>query len=165
MSEFDLHATEYTEALDRGLTYAGESHEFFARGRLTWLSTCLARLGVRPRKVLDFGCGIGNGTLLLLDILEPMHVVGVDVSSLSLDIARRRHSGVQVDYLLASDYTPDATFDLVVCNGVFHHISPLERRSAIDMISATLRPGGAFFFLGKQPVESGRASCDETDPV
>src|SRR5215813_11170543 len=39
---------------------------------------------------LDLGCGTG-GNLGLLDTVNPSLVVGLDISSIALDIARRRH--------------------------------------------------------------------------
>ena len=60
MSEFDEYAADYDAALNRGLSLTGESKEYFAMERVKWVSRCLADLGARPSRVLDFGCGTGG---------------------------------------------------------------------------------------------------------
>jgi hypothetical protein len=69
MSGFDSYAHDYDAALNRGLAVSGEDKEFFARGRVFWLSLCLKELQFVPEVVLDFGCGIGTATPLFYDLL------------------------------------------------------------------------------------------------
>ena len=84
MTDFDVYAADYEQALNRGLAASGESSEHFASGRISWLAHCLVEYNLRPRKVLDYGCGTGNATSLFLDTLGAERVVGVDLSAKSL---------------------------------------------------------------------------------
>ena len=40
-AEFDRYAAEYDAALANGLAASGEEKEYFARGRVNWLTRCV----------------------------------------------------------------------------------------------------------------------------
>lgn len=153
--EFDQHADNYDDELNEGLRVSGETKEFFAERRITWLASCCAELGFRPQSVLDYGCGTGGATGLLFRYLSAASVVGLDQSSASLDIARGTHGDAATRYLMPVEYTPDGSVDLVFTNGVFHHIPPPGRRSAVDFIAACLRPAGLLAFWENNPLNPG----------
>ena len=94
-------------------------------------------------KVLDLGCGTG----LCGPLLKPMavHLIGVDLSSNMLEMARKRQV---YDDLVCSDITPylqghDA-FDLVVAADVFIYVGALE--AVFAAASQAMRSGGVFAF-------------------
>src|SRR4051812_9926026 len=150
---FDCAHSEYDRALDRGLSLSGEHREYFAQGRVSFLRECLAGLGDRPLRALDFGCGAGETAPILRRTLN-VDVVGVDTSSTLLDAARgARHEGVR--FTLREELAPDASFDLAYCNGVFHHIPVAERGAAIAYLRDSLRPGGVFAFWENNPWNPG----------
>ncbi len=151
MTDFDVYAADYEQALNRGLAASGESSEHFASGRISWLAHCLVEYNLRPRTVLDYGCGTGNATSLFLDTLGAERVVGVDLSAKSLEVARERHRDLPAQFCLADEYEPSGTVDLVFCNGVFHHIPRAERREVAKYIARCLRPGGLFAFWENNP--------------
>lgn len=153
-SEFDAYAAEYDAVLARGLSISGEDKNYFARGRVAWLVCCLARIHKHPRTALDFGCGTGSATPFLLDMLKLRSLVGVDASIQSLAIAQRTH-GNYAQFVPLAEYRPEGLFDLVFCNGVFHHISPDGRVAAVDTIYSSLRPGGVFAFWENNPWNPG----------
>ena len=68
-SQFDTYAKDYEAALQDGLRYTGEDAAYFARGRIEWLADRLRRCGADSLRVLDFGCGTGSATPLLLEVL------------------------------------------------------------------------------------------------
>ncbi len=152
---FDSYAGNYDEALNEGLAVSGENKEFYARGRVEWLAGCLARLGERPREIMDFGCGTGSGVPFLLGLSADCRVTGVDVSAGSLEVARKTHGSARAQFALVSEYPPAATMDLAFCNGVFHHIPVEQRAGAIDFVYRSLRPGGIFAFWENNPWNPG----------
>jgi SAM-dependent methyltransferase len=153
--EFDQYAGDYDAALSEGIGISGEAKEFFARGRITWLKNCLERMGGAPSVVMDFGCGTGDSAPLLLGLLKADSVLGVDVSPESIKVARRSHGGARARFLLLDQYQPDATIDLVFCNGVFHHIPPELRADALGYVYRSLQPGGLFAFWENNPLNPG----------
>lgn len=153
--EFDRHADTYDAELNQGLSVSGEDKEYFARGRVQWLLHCITQLGQQPRSAIDYGCGVGDTTFLVRDLLKLSSVVGLDVSQRSLELARHRHAGKECSFLTFDEYVPKADVDLVYCNGVFHHIPVAARASAVDYILKCLRPGGLFALWENNPWNPG----------
>lgn len=150
---FDRYATSYDHALARGLAVSGEGRHFFARGRISWLATGLRHLGHEPRGILDFGCGDGESTALLLRSFAPAHVVGTDVSEALLARARQEHAGPC--FLPVKELPAEGRFDLVYCNGVFHHIRPEEQPVAVQFIRERLEAGGLLCLWENNPWNPG----------
>jgi SAM-dependent methyltransferase len=153
-AEFDKYATNYDIALERGLVLTGEPKEYFAESRVNWLAGCLRALSEAPKQVMDFGCG-GSGTALLLDILKPEFVIGLDTSEKLLESARQNCRSQQSRFLLTHEYQPAEQIDLAYCNGVFHHIPPKDRAEALDYIWRSLRSGGLFALWENNPWNPG----------
>lgn len=141
--EFDQFAEGYEGEIGRWVALTGESREHFARARIEWTRMALAEYGIF-RLAMDFGCGTGLSTPLLVDLFGAKIAIGLDVSSKSLDIARRTIPATKASFSLIDEYQPAGDFDLVFCNGVFHHILPEERLASIAYIKKSLRPGGIF---------------------
>ncbi len=153
--KFDGFAKDYDAALMRGVSVSGESKDFFARGRLLWLKRCLHRLSFAPQRVLDYGCGTGSATPFLREILGASAILGVDVSAQSLEVARKTYRATGAEFKTIGDFQPDESFDLVFCNGVFHHIPLDARAGCIDYIRRCLRPGGIFALWENNPWNPG----------
>jgi SAM-dependent methyltransferase len=153
--EFDNFAQSYDDDLNRALAASGETKEFFARGRVQHLALCLRDFGLRPRSVLDYGCGIGNTSPLFRELLNAESVTGVDVSVRSLEVANEQLSSDGFAFATFEQYIPNASIDVVYCNGVFHHIPLDQRDAAVDYIWHCLRPGGIFGFWENNPWNPG----------
>lgn len=151
---FDRFAAEYEAELERGLRLSGEDSAHFARERCRWLRGCLERLGLVPRRVLDFGCGTGGAIPHLLAELGAESVVGSDVSAASLAVARRRAGDDRVSFADPAQL-PAGGFDLVHVNGVLHHVDPAERPAVLEAIAAALRPGGVLALWENNPWNPG----------
>lgn len=95
-AEFDEHAESYEESLESALEVSGENRDYFAAGRMRFLSGLLARAGRKAGEVLDFGCGTGNGLPHAREFLKPERVTGADVSAASVEIARRRFPEIEL---------------------------------------------------------------------
>jgi len=153
-AEFDRFADNYDECLNDALAASGETKEFFAQARVEWLARCLKQYGHAARHALDYGCGTGDTTQLLRELLGSESVLGLDVSTLSLERARARHGG-HARFQTFAEYSPDGSVDVAYCNGVFHHIPVAERTDAIRYISRCLRPGGLFGLWENNPWNPG----------
>jgi len=152
--DFDEYASTYDAALGRGLGVSGESKEYFARERVAWLARRLKERGIRPHSVLDFGCGTGSAIPFFRELLAVEEILGIDDSVASLEVAdRSRASGVR--FMLREEFQPKESFDLVFCNGVFHHVPPTERPAVVETIRRALRPGGLFALWDNNPWSPG----------
>jgi SAM-dependent methyltransferase len=152
---FDVYADDYDVALARGISVSGEKKDHFAQCRIEWLRDCLKLFSAPVTVLMDFGCGTGSTSRLFFDILGVEHFVGTDQSPKCLEVAKREHGSERAQFLLFDDYQPCSQFDLVFCNGVFHHIPPAERGEAIDYVLRSLRPGGLFAFWENNPWNPG----------
>lgn len=112
------------------------------------LATIRARLdsGFEPRRVLDFGCGVGRLTIPLARLAG--EVVGVDISESMLALARRHCEEARLAnvHLLRSDDSltgVEGVFDLVHSYIVLQHV-PVARGEAIfRALVDRVAPGGA----------------------
>lgn len=150
-AEFDKFARDYEEQFKPWLRIAGASREHFARSRLEWLAFLLSEEGMRPRRVMDFGCGTGISLPLLKEILHAEQVIGLDASEESLAVASESFGSESVQLATPTQYLPCQDLDLVFCNGVFHHIMVAERTEAVEYLYRSLRPGGIFAMWENNP--------------
>jgi len=154
-SEFDAFAGNYDAALHRGISLSGENKDYFIEGRVRWLHRCLTDLGQLPNapSILDYGCGTGSAFPQLKATFQASRVVGVDVSTAELELARR-------DYPWAEAYVPEAipadlSADIAYTNGTFHHIPPDQRPAALQAIHRGLKPGGFLALWENNPWNPG----------
>lgn len=101
--------------------------------------------GFVPRRILDFGCGVGR--VLIPFAMGAEEVVGLDVSRAMLQEAQRNCDEQQVHNvkLLVSDDALSAlngTFDLIHSSIVFQHIPVVRGRVIFANLLRHLRPGG-----------------------
>jgi len=154
-AEFDQFADTYDSDLNQALSVSGENKDYFARARVEWLTKRLRRVGINARSAMDYGCGIGDTTVLVRESLNLDRIVGLDVSSRSVELAGQKHGSAQCSFQTFDQYTPQANIDLVYCNGVFHHIPVAQRTASLRFIKDSLRPGGIFALWENNPWNPG----------
>lgn len=97
--------------------------------------------------VLDFGCG----TLTLSIMMKQQHpaafITGIDVDKKIIAIAE--HKRLQAGLAIRLDLYdggyfpyPNETFDKVVSSLVFHHLTTIQKKQAINEIFRVLKPDG-----------------------
>ena len=148
---FDQYAAAYEQALTNAISVSGEGREYFAEGRVAWLKRCLAWIKMSPRGILDFGCGDGATTPILMAQLDGNYAIGTDVSLKSLEVARKTLR-LEIDHFASiAEFEPAANLDLAYCNGVFHHIALAQRAAALKIVNDSLRVGGLFALWENSP--------------
>ncbi len=118
--------------------------------RWNWVAAYNFCTGQKPHKqdirILDAGCGTGVGTEYLVHLNPQASVVGIDLSSGALDVARercRRSGAERVEFHHLSLYDVgqlEGEFDLINCVGVLHHLPDPIR--GIQALAPKLAPGG-----------------------
>ena len=149
---FDL-AEEYTEMLNRGIRLSGESQDFFIEGRLRELSRALPDLN--PRRILDFGCGLGKTAASLARIYPNAEILGIDTAENAIAFAEKTYGSSRISFRPLDGFSERRTFDLAYCNGVFHHIAPAERAGALNLVRRALKPRGFFSLFENNPWNPG----------
>ena len=99
----------------------------------------------RPRRALDFGCGVGRCLIPLAEVAD--EAVGLDISESMLDEARRNcdeRGPRNVELLLSDDRLSklQGTFDLVHAVLVFQHIPPARGENLLAQLTDRLSEGG-----------------------
>ncbi len=152
-STFDAFVESYEEACGRGLALSGESRDYFAQQRVRYSARLCA--GMKPRRILDFGCGLGHTTPYLAEAFPGARVIGIDTSAGAIDAARKRYGSARIEFISAGETLDPGSIDLVYTNGTFHHIEPADRPPVVNSIARWLAPDGAFVFWENNPWNPG----------
>ena len=79
---------------------------------------------LKEKSVLDLGCGFGEHCKLFVDY-GAEKVIGIDISSKMLEVARRENSDPKIEYInmpMEDIAQMDETFDVVVSSLALHYV-------------------------------------------
>ena len=113
----------------------------------------LARNFWKPRSgevIVDIGCGSGT----ILEFLPPdIEYLGIDISEEYIRSARRKFSdravffqGTAHDFVNQND-SYCGSVDLVLCNGLLHHLSDGEAFEVLELSKRLMKPDGRLVCL------------------
>jgi SAM-dependent methyltransferase len=121
--------------------HAIEQVHWWFQGRRAILAAAFARADIRPRAVLDVGCGSG-GNLALLDAVYPgARSIGVDIERAPLVFCRTERVTPVVQADVAALPFAAAAFDLVTAFDALEHVR--DDGAVLAEMSRVCRPGGA----------------------
>lgn len=133
---FNTHAADYAQA-------AVVQHEIGER-----LFERLHYLKIKPRYVLDIGCGPGVFSKKLKKHYPEAQIIGVDVAFAMLNQAKSNQGWRRKWGLVNADMTalpfPAGLFDVVFANQVIHWVNPLS--AVISELNRVMAPGGCLMF-------------------
>ena len=119
-------------------------------------------------RILDAGCGTGEGSSRLAELFPRAQVLGVDIIDEHLELARSRYANLAARLTFEHQSIfelriPDRTFDLTVCRHVLHSIPHADR--VLAKLARVTRRGG---YLHLIPEDYGmlhfqRGSLDPRD--
>ena len=110
------------------------------------------RIRVKPRRILDLGCGTGSTTLMLKQALTQAQVIGLDLSPYMLVRAedKAKKTGLDIQWRHGNaEHTgfPDASFDLVTASLLFHETPPAVTQAILLECFRLLTVGGEVLIL------------------
>jgi ubiquinone/menaquinone biosynthesis C-methylase UbiE len=107
---------------------------------------------VKPRRIIDLGCGTGSTTLMLKQAFPEAEVVGLDLSPYMLVVAdmKAQKADLNIQWLHSSAESVafgDASFDLVASSLLFHETPPAVSRAILRESFRLLKVGGQVAIL------------------
>lgn len=102
------------------------------------------------KRVLEYGCGQGEGSLIIARKYQPKDVVGIDVSDVAVDQARIEAAALGLDNVSFQAMNGEKMhfanneFDLACGFGILHH---LDLDIAFRELARVLKPNGSCIFL------------------
>ena len=107
---------------------------------------------VKPRRIIDLGCGTGSTTLMLKQAFPEAEAIGLDLSPYMLVVAemKAQKAGLDIEWLHGNAESvgfPDASCDLVVASLLFHETPPAVSRAILRESFRLLRVGGQVAIL------------------
>ncbi|MCC3417661.1 MAG: class I SAM-dependent methyltransferase [Microcoleus sp. PH2017_07_MST_O_A] len=107
---------------------------------------------VKPRRIIDLGCGTGSTTLMLKQAFPEAEVVGLDLSPYMLVVAemKSQKAGLNIEWLHGNAESvafADGSFDLVAASLLFHETPPAVSRAILRESFRLLKVGGQVAIL------------------
>ncbi len=119
----------------------------------SWIRQALIdAVKVKPRRILDLGCGTGSTTLMLKKAFPEAEVIGLDLSPYMLVRAEHKAiaAGIEVNWRHGNAEKtgfPDASFDLVTASLLFHETPTDVSQNILCESFRLLTTGGQILVL------------------
>lgn len=107
---------------------------------------------LKGKEVLDLGCGFGDHCIEYIK-KGAKRVVGIDISTKMLDVARKENNDPKIEYINMSMEDLDkglGEFDVIISSLALHYVEDFSR--VIKNIYSLLREGGYFVFSQENPL-------------
>lgn len=145
--DFDQFTGKYNDLLREQTKFFSADEAYFARYKVELTRRLMTD---QPRHILEYGCGIGRNIPFLRSAFPRSVIFGTDISARSIEVARQMNPGVAF-WLEAAEPAVQSEFDLIFVAGVFHHIPPAQRMSAMNGIASLLSSNGRVIVFEHNP--------------
>jgi SAM-dependent methyltransferase len=149
IATFDDFATEYERLMAESIKFSGDNPDYFDRYKVDCLNKWIGKTE-SSTSVLDFGCGIGKISAITAKNFPKWKVHGFDVSSKSIEIARKKW-GYLENLVFLKALPETAKFDIITAANVFHHINPEKRSNWVLRLKNHLTPSGKIVIFEHNP--------------
>lgn len=148
LENFDKFAHDYKTILDDSLKISGEKGEYFSKYKANYISR---RIGVNfTGRILDYGCGIGLISEVLLKTFPKAQIDGFDISAASIE---QIPSHLKTQGHFTSDINRlNQDYDLIVIANVLHHIEPVEREGVVARLKQLVKNNGRIIIFEHNPI-------------
>ncbi|MDP3561077.1 MAG: methyltransferase domain-containing protein [Legionellaceae bacterium] len=144
---FDHYTENYNQLLNVNTQFFVSNEEYFAKYKVDIVRH---HTNHSVSRVLEYGCGIGRNIPFLQAAFPEAVIVGSDISSTSLEMAKALNPTVDFFQESINDHN-QLPFDLIFVAGVFHHVSPNERSFVTESLFNRLSPSGSVMIFEHNP--------------
>jgi ubiquinone/menaquinone biosynthesis C-methylase UbiE len=151
--DFDGYATRYRDEHTKNIKQiSGVDSDFFSEYKIEEIRQ--REKEVSGLSVLDLGCGDGNSAAYFLKHLQPESYCGIDISSESIELARKRGLERCSFHSYDGEMIPfdGEIFDIVFIANVLHHVDFSFHRHIIDECLRVLKTGGRLYIFEHNPI-------------
>jgi ubiquinone/menaquinone biosynthesis C-methylase UbiE len=145
------YSTRLKEWIDE---YENPCGHLFATLRLARILDFLEKKSIKPKHILDVGCGIGVPSM---KVAQPASFIyGFDLSPELVEYAgeRAKRLNLKAEYVVGSaadpSAYPDRSFEMVLALGVFQHI--VDDVAVLELIQSHLEPDGWAILSFRNPL-------------
>ena len=149
---FDDYAKNYQEILGECLKVTGYDSSYLTMTKIRKLRTLNLENILKPIRILDFGCGLGNFSVGLKKCFPNSTYVGVDASSGMIREALNKFSGYGEFYEASSSEWGKKKYDIIFSAGTFHHISHDAQETILKELVNVLTSSGKIFIWEHNPI-------------
>ena len=146
MSESHRNTDEVRAYYDQFSTYQSWSG---INDRHASIRRWLRKFGMKSGdSVLEVGCGVGQITLLMAEMVGRGHITAVDISPENIRLASDRlKSRTNIEWMVTDmmEISFQNSYDWVVFPDVLEHIPVESHRMVFQTVAAALKPGGKVF--------------------
>lgn len=147
-AEFDDFASDYVELIEGQKSFFAKNRSYFAFHKSLILQRICARNNFFPRRILEFGCGVGLNIPHIQHAFPKSDIFASDISAASL--AHVRNNLKQVS-CINDDELDKNVFDLILVSCVLHHILPIDRQRVLKRLQTLLSVDGIICFVEHNP--------------
>lgn len=153
-SDFDNVADNYDEIVDKSLENYGVDKSDISLRRVHECALLFKKNKISPpKRILDFGCGVGGHLPKLSEAFPDAELFGIDTSKTSIERARERLGNIATLMDYDGNQLPSELrdIDLVVFANVFHHIQRENHRRTLDMLRSTVSASALVMMFEHNP--------------
>jgi ubiquinone/menaquinone biosynthesis C-methylase UbiE len=136
-SNYENHITESFGSIDNNVSYYHSAKAKILKKELNYY----------PKKILDFGCGVGLMLRYLKENFKQSEFYAYDDSSKSLNYIKSKYK----DVTCINNLNLDIKFDLIFVSNVIHHVKSEERNDLFKKIYECLNEDGKLFVIEHNP--------------
>jgi ubiquinone/menaquinone biosynthesis C-methylase UbiE len=149
---FDDYAKNYQETMGECLKVTGYDSSYFTMTKIRKLRALNLENILKPIRILDFGCGVGNFSVGFKKYFPNSIYVGVDASSGMIREALNKYSEYGEFYEASSSEWGRGKYDIIFSSGTFHHILHDEHENILKELVSVLTSSGKIFIWEHNPI-------------
>lgn len=158
-TEFDNFANDYDTLLQKSISASGYEAAYFDEHKIKTLFNDYYRDNRTAKsniQIMNFGCGTGKSEKYINQYFTDCSVSSVDVSELSIGVAKERNRNFKNIQFLKFDKVEELAslnkkFDIIFVANVFHHIPEELHHITLKYLRSFLSPTGYLYVFEHNP--------------